>query len=103
MLTLIGEVSTSGCVTLPLDAERSRNPQEPPDAVMACAVQFIDPAPPLTIPRLCGKTVPPDATATNVKPSCESTIFCSGGLMVSVTATLIACPVFELAMRMVPV
>ena len=54
----------------------------------------------LRMARLCGKTVPPLATAMNVRPSGASAIFTGGALTVSVAGTRISCRLFAVATLM---
>src|ERR1051326_3475548 len=56
----------------------------------------------LRIPKLCGRGKPPCATAVNVRPVCESRIFCGGALIARVTGMLNCWPLLAPAIAMLP-
>ena len=58
--------------------------QDPPESVLALAVQLNDPVPVLRTLKLWGGVTPPPGIATKVKPICERPIFCGFGETVTV-------------------
>ena len=62
---------------LPLSGETES--QNPPETVLACAVQLNPPVPVARTSKLWGGVTPPPATATKVNPPCDSAIFCGLG------------------------
>jgi hypothetical protein len=57
----------------------------PPVTVVLDTDQSMTPLPLLRIPKVCGGTIPPFATAVNVRPVWERRIVCCTALTVTVT------------------